>query len=75
MRSAYRKARELPAEVWVSSHGVFYGLDEKYAKLQARGEGDPNPFVDPAGYQAHVAEFERIFEETLARQQAGTQGR
>lgn len=75
MRSAYRKAGELPAEVWVSSHGVFYGLDEKYAKLQAREAGDPNPFVDPAGYQAHVAEFERIFEETLARQQAGTQGR
>lgn len=70
MRSTYRSARDLPAEVWVSSHGVFYGLDEKYAKLQARQPGDPNPFVDPAGYQAHVVEFERIFEEALARQQA-----
>lgn len=70
MRTTYRKARDLPAEVWVSSHGVFYGLDEKYAKLQARRPGDPNPFFDPAGYQTHVAEFERIFEETLARQQA-----
>lgn len=70
IRRTYRNARELPAEVWVSSHGVFYGLDEKYARLQARGPGDPNPFLDPEGYQAHVAEFERIFEETLARQQA-----
>jgi len=69
IRTTYRNARELPAEVWVSSHGVFYGLDDKYAKLQARQPGDPNPFYDPAGYQTHVAEFERIFEETLAKQQ------
>jgi Zn-dependent hydrolases, including glyoxylases len=70
MRATYRKAREFPVEVFVSSHGVFYGLEEKYAKLQARKPGDPNPFVDPAGYQAHVAEFERVFEEALARQLA-----
>ena len=70
MRATYRKAREIPAEVWVSSHGVFYGLDEKYAKLETRREGDPNPFVDPDGYKATVAEQERLFEEALARQLA-----
>jgi len=70
MRATYRKAREIPVEVFVSSHGVFYGLDEKYAKLTTRGEGDPNPFVDPDGYKAHVDEQERLFEEALARQLA-----
>jgi len=70
MRLTYREARDLPAEVWVSSHGVFYGLDAKYAKLQARKPGDPNPFYDPEGYQAHVAEFEATFETALARQLA-----
>ncbi|MDT8398221.1 MAG: MBL fold metallo-hydrolase [Pseudomonadales bacterium] len=73
MRSTYKKAREFPVEVFLSSHGVFYGLDEKYEKLLTRHPGDPNPFVDPAGYQAHVTEFERIFEETLARQQTQAQ--
>ena len=68
MRRTYREARELPAEVWVSSHGVFYGLEEKYARLQERGPGDPNPFYDPEGYQAHVDEFEASFEAALARQ-------
>ena len=68
MRRTYREARDLPAEVWVSSHGVFYGLDEKYARLQERGPGDPNPFYDPEGYQAHVAEYEASFEAALARQ-------
>jgi len=70
MRSTYQKSRELPVEVFLSSHGVFYGLDEKYAKLLARGESDPNPFVDPDGYQAHVDEFEGTFEAALARQLA-----
>jgi len=71
MRATYAKARTLPVEVFLSSHGVFYGLDEKYQRLMERGPGDPNPFVDPAGYQAHVDEFEQIFEATLARQLAG----
>lgn len=70
MRRTYLEARELPAEVWVSSHGVFYDLDAKYAKLQARQPGDPNPFYDPRGYQVHVAEFEATFEAALARQLA-----
>ena len=68
MRRTYQQAREIPAEVWVSSHGVFYGLDEKFERLQNRGPGDPNPFFDPEGYVAHVNEFENIFLDTLVRQ-------
>ena len=75
MRSTYRKARELPVEVFLSSHGVFYGLDEKYERLINRQPGDPNPFVDPEGYRAHVDEFEQTFEETLSRQRAAASGR
>ena len=70
MTNTYRKAREFPVEVFVSSHGIFYGLEAKYAKLQDRKAGDSNPFVDPAGYQAHVAEFEQTFEEALEKQLA-----
>jgi metallo-beta-lactamase class B len=69
-RATYKKAREFPVEVFLSSHASFYGLDKKYAKLKARGDGDPNPFVDPEGYKAHVDEFEKSFETALARQKA-----
>jgi metallo-beta-lactamase class B len=69
-RATFRKAREFPVEVFVSSHGVFYGLEEKYARLVNRKPGDPNPFVDPSGYQAHVDEYEALFEAMVARQQA-----
>jgi hypothetical protein len=44
-------------------------LPEKYAKLEKRGPGDPNPFVDPQGYQAHVEQFEKTFEAALAKTQ------
>ena len=68
IQQTYKKAKEISAEVWVSSHGVFYSLDEKFAKLQNRGPGDPNPFNDPEGYVEHVNEFEQIFLDTLVRQ-------
>ena len=71
MKATYKKARTLPAELWVSSHASFYGLAAKYAKLEKRGPGDPNPFVDPQGYQAHVDEYEKTFEAALARQLSG----
>lgn len=71
MRSTYKKAREFPVEVFLSSHASFYGLQAKYEKLQKRGPGDPNPFVDPDGYKRHVDEYEKSFEAALARQLAG----
>lgn len=73
-RATYKKARTLPAELWVSSHAQFYGLAAKYPKLEARRPGDPNPFVDPQGYQAHVDEFEKSFEAALARPPAQGKG-
>jgi metallo-beta-lactamase class B len=74
-RATYKKARTFPVEVFLSSHASFYGLADKYAKLKARSGGDPNPFVDPKGYLAHVDEFEKTFEAALARQQSQGQGR
>ncbi len=69
-RATYKKARTFPAEVWVSSHASFYHMADKYAKLEKRREGDPNPFVDPEGYKAHVDEYEKSFEAALAKRQA-----
>jgi metallo-beta-lactamase class B len=70
MRSTYKKARTLPVDVFLSSHASFYGLAEKYPKLAARRPGEPNPFVDPKGYLAHVDQFEKTFETALAKQLA-----
>jgi metallo-beta-lactamase class B len=69
-RATYKKARTFPVDVFLSSHASFYHMAEKYEKLKARGPGDPNPFVDPEGYKAHVDEYEKSFEAALAKRQA-----
>jgi metallo-beta-lactamase class B len=74
-RATYKKARTFPVELWVSSHASFYNLAEKYAKLEKRGPNDPNPFVDPEGYKAHVDEYEKSFEAALAAPPAQGKGR
>jgi metallo-beta-lactamase class B len=72
--AAYKKARTFPVDVFLSSHASFYHMAEKYEKLKARREGDPNPFVDPEGYKAHVDEYEKSFEAAVAKQQAQPAG-
>ena len=50
--------KALPCDIFLASHGKFYGLTAKYAKL---GKGGPNPFIDPAGYREHVNLMEKAF--------------
>jgi metallo-beta-lactamase class B len=58
--------KSLPCDVFLGAHGNYYGMEAKYAKLA----GGANPFVDPAGYKAYVAEREKTFHEELAKQTA-----
>jgi metallo-beta-lactamase class B len=67
--ATYAKARALPVDVFLGSHGSFYRLPEKYESLKARKDGEPNPFVDHAGYLAHIATQEQRFKAMLAAQQ------
>ena len=67
--ATFAKARSLPVDVFLGSHGFFYGLNEKYAVLKNRKPGEPNPFVDHAGYLAHIAAQEKRFETMLHEQQ------
>jgi metallo-beta-lactamase class B len=57
----------LPCDIFLGAHGAYFGLQAKYAKLQA---GDKDAFVDPQGYKAYVAERESAFKKELARQQS-----
>ena len=68
-RATFAKARALPVDVFLGSHGFWYNVAEKYERLQNRRPGEPNPFIDPAGYRAHVDLQEARFLEMLAAQQ------
>ena len=54
----FKVLKSLPCDVFLASHGKFYGLAEKQAKL---AKGGPNPFIDPEGYRAHLKLMERAF--------------
>ena len=57
-QQTFKVLKSLPCDVFLASHGSFYGLHEKYAKL---AQGGSNPFIDPEGYQAHVKLMEQAF--------------
>ena len=62
----FKVLRALPVDVFLGSHSRFYGMAEKYGRLKA---GGPNPFIDPAGYKAHLDLQEKNFKTKLAEQQ------
>ena len=59
--------KSLPCDVFLGAHGNYYGMEKKFAQLS---KGGSNPFVDPDGYRAYVAERERTFRAELAKQTA-----
>jgi metallo-beta-lactamase class B len=62
----FRVLKALPTDVFLGAHGDYYNLDAKYPKFKP---GAPNPFVDPAGYKAYIANRDAAFRRELARQQ------
>lgn len=66
--ATYAKARTLPVDVFLAAHGSFYDLADKYAALQNRKSGEPNPFVDHDGYLAYVDRMQQRFEAMLKAQ-------
>jgi metallo-beta-lactamase class B len=51
---AFRTLESLPVDVFLAAHVSFYNGTEKARRLAAGAQ--PNPFIDPAGYKAAVAE-------------------
>ena len=62
----FARLKSLPCDVFLGAHGAYFGLKAKYAKLKAEAT---NPFIDPDGYKAYVAERNETFQKELARQQ------
>jgi metallo-beta-lactamase class B len=64
----FRTLKALRCDLFLGSHGSYFGLADKFSRLQA---GGANPFIDPAGYAGYVADKERAYRDELAAQQAG----
>src|SRR5271165_196913 len=64
----FRVLKALPCDVFLGAHGGYNDMLAKYARTADGGE---NPFVDPSGYKAYVADREQAFETELKRQESG----
>jgi len=58
--------KSLPCDLFLGAHGAYFGLQAKHEKMKA---GGANPFIDPDGYKAYVAERDDAFRKEWARQQ------
>ncbi len=70
MADDYRKTfallRKLPCDIFLGAHGAYFDMLSKLTKSAQVGE---SVWIDPAGYQATVAEREQAFEKELRKQQ------
>jgi len=62
---AFAVLKTSPVDLFLGAHGGYFGMREKY---KAWKHGGPNPFVDPAGYHAYVAQKEVDFRKEWERQ-------
>jgi metallo-beta-lactamase class B len=64
----FKVLKALPCDAFLGAHGGYYGMVEKHARAE-KGHAT-NPFFDPEGYRAYVAQKAKAFRDTLADQQA-----
>ena len=57
--------KTLSPDVFLAAHSWFFDLAGKYKRL---GSGGANPYVDPAGYKAWVANMEKNYNMLLTEQ-------
>ena len=62
----FRVLAAMHPDVFLGAHAGFFGLDDKRAALAAGKT--PNPFIDPAGFQALVKKQSERFHEAVVKE-------
>ncbi|MBI3933993.1 MAG: subclass B3 metallo-beta-lactamase [Acidobacteria bacterium] len=68
-KKSFALLKSLPVDVFLVSHGSWFKLLDKIKRME-QGAGQ-NPFIDPEGYRAYVAEREKTFLTQLQKEQSG----
>jgi metallo-beta-lactamase class B len=63
----FTELEALPCDIFLSSHGEYFDLLHKVARMQTEG---PSVWIDPTGYKRAITQSRTDFEADLARQQA-----
>ena len=63
----FARLKSLPCDVFFAPHGGQFAMAEKFARLD---RGEPNAFVDPAGWQTLIANAEKAYRDQLKEEVA-----
>jgi metallo-beta-lactamase class B len=63
---AIKTLEALPCDIFLGAHAGYFDLQNKYAKLMQHDSS--NPFVDPQGCRAYIAEKKHEFDAEYAKQ-------
>jgi metallo-beta-lactamase class B len=66
-RHTFMVLKSLPCDIFLGAHGAYFDMLAKLDRIKS--DAPENVWVDPAGYQAAVAEREQAFETELKNQQ------
>jgi metallo-beta-lactamase class B len=69
-RHQFAVLKKLPCDIFLGAHGAYFGLADKYPRFK---DGDSNAFIDPAGYQAYVADRAQAFDAEFKKQAGQSQ--
>jgi metallo-beta-lactamase class B len=64
--ASFKTLRALPCQIFIASHGVFFDLKGKRAKLAQ--QPPVNPFIDPEGCHKYIDAAEKHYDEELAKE-------
>jgi metallo-beta-lactamase class B len=62
---SFKVWKSLPCDIFLGAHGSYYDMEAKYARTKKTG---PNPWIDPEGYRAYIANREIAYLGTLKNQ-------
>ncbi len=65
-KKTFQTLHSLKCDVFLGAHGAYYGMIEKYQRMQNGAQ--PNPFIDPEGYRAFADSEEADFLAQLSRE-------
>jgi len=67
-KKTFQTLRSLKCDVFLGAHGGYYGMIEKYDRMEKGAQS--NPFIDPEGYRTFVDAAEAHFRDQLAAEKA-----
>jgi hypothetical protein len=65
--TTFAKQKQLHPDIWVASHAAQFNMHDKH---KPGDPYDPSRFVDPKGYVAKVAMYEKLYRDQLAKEKA-----